>query len=483
MRGLFGQRNQPRKLEIIQEIPPEKPIASCSEENKHIHQGESPFGSRRTEIAGPKSRMDDSSYSQFKDTVFKNVLSSPDLKMLQETGKEQKLKEFLLKEIRIVIPYAGKEIEDRLMTEIINEICGYGPLEPLLHDDDVKEIMCVGPNKVWVEKHGEVRKVKGVRFDSEAHLKNIVDRIIQPLGQKVDVANPVCDGYLPEGHRLHVTIWPVATNGTELTIRKHPKFKMRPEDFVQNESITDAALTFLRACVDGRLNIVISGGTGSGKTTILNMISNFIETDRIIVCEDTRELDLAVDHTLYWATRKIRASKGDIVNIDMAALIWSALRARPDRIIVGECRSSEALEMLQAMNTGHDGSLTTLHANTPADALTRIEYMCTLDKIIPLSSLRMQISSAINMIIQINRDDRNGGKRRIVEIAEMVGLDDKGNYEVQPIFKMKYPLKKGESDTLGFTGYIPTFADRLTLTPDWYKSQPVHPRANEFLER
>ncbi len=386
-------------------------------------------------------------------------------------GRDAQLTQYLITTLRSIVPYPVPDLEDEVITQVKNELCGFGPLEPLLNDPDITEIMVVGPFKTWIEKKGK-KTFTDVRFDNETHLRATIDRIVQPLGRKIDIANPICDARLPDGHRVHVTIAPVATNGTELTIRKHPHFKMKPSDLVKLGSAPQWIFDYLEECVIAGKNMLISGGTGSGKTTMLNVLSNFIrEDERIVSMEDTRELDISCEHTIYLETRETIGDKKETMNVTMPVLVKSSLRMRPDRIIVGECRGSEAREMLQAMNTGHDGSLGTIHANSPRDALSRLEYMCTLDKEIPLSSLRNQISAAVHIIIQVMRD-RNTGRRRIVEISEIGGLEA-GDYMVNPIFIMKYPLRRGEEDELKWTGYVPTFASELLLPEGFFDHIPI----------
>jgi pilus assembly protein CpaF len=290
----------------------------------------------------------------------------------------------------------------QIFHDILDELTGYGPIQPLLDDPDVSEVMVNGPKKVFIEKSGKLTK-SGVTFDDDDHVVRIIERIILPLGRRVDADSPTVDARLPDGSRVNAVIRPCSIDGPCITIRKFKKDKLSIQQLIDFGSLTPNMAEFIRACVLAHLNIVISGGTGSGKTTLLNVLSSYIpEEERIVTIEDAAELQLQQDHVLRMETKVPNTDgKGAVTIRD---LVRNSLRMRPDRIIVGECRGGEALDMLQAMNTGHDGSLTTLHANSPRDALSRLETMVLMSGMdLPLKVVRQQISSAVDLIIQQTR--------------------------------------------------------------------------------
>ncbi len=309
---------------------------------------------------------------------------------------------------------------DRLFNQLMDEILGYGPIQPLLNDDTINEIMVNGPYKVYIERNGKIEKTNITFRDSE-HLMRIIDRILAPLGRRVDESCPYMDARLPDGSRVNVIIPPLSLIGPVLTIRKFAKNPFSVEKLIEIGTITPEAMEFLKACVIARLNIVISGGTGSGKTTFLNVLSGFIPNDeRIITIENAAELQLRQEHVVTLETRPPNIEgKGEVT---MRDLVINALRMRPDRIIVGEVRGGEALDMLQAMNTGHDGSLTTLHSNSPRDALARIETMVLMAGVdIPIKAIRQQIASALDLIVHMER--MKDGSRKVVQITEVQGME------------------------------------------------------------
>ncbi|MCA2002029.1 MAG: CpaF family protein, partial [Chloroflexi bacterium] len=266
-----------------------------------------------------------------------------------------------------------EDLRKQIFDQVLNDLLGFGPIQSLLDDDDVSEIMVNGPKKVFVEKKGQLIKT-AITFDDEDHVLRIIDRIVLPLGRRVDADSPMVDARLPDGSRVNAVVRPVAIDGPSITIRKFKKDKLKVEDLIAFGSLTPQMADFLAACVRARFNIVISGGTGSGKTTLLNVMSGFIpENERIITVEDAAELQLQQDHVMRMETKSANADGQNAVTI--RDLVKNSLRMRPDRIVVGEVRGGEALDMLQAMNTGHDGSLTTVHANTPRDAISRIETL------------------------------------------------------------------------------------------------------------
>ena len=309
---------------------------------------------------------------------------------------------------------------ERLVEDILNEVMGLGPLEQLLRDSTITEIMINGPHLVFVERKGKLTETN-VRFKDDAHLLQIIDRIVSAVGRRVDETSPLCDARLKDGSRFNCIIPPLALDGPAVTIRKFSKDPFKVHDLVNFGTLTPAAAELLRGFVEARLNIVISGGTGSGKTTLLNVLSSFIPDDeRIITVEDTAELQLQQRHVVRLETRPANLEgRGEIT---MRDLVKNALRMRPERIVVGECRSGETLDMLQAMNTGHDGSLTTLHANNPRDACRRMETMVMMAGYdLPIKAIREQISSAVNVIVQASR--LSDGSRRVMNITEIVGME------------------------------------------------------------
>ena len=347
----------------------------------------------------------------------------------------------------------------KLFEQIVADILGFGPIEPLLADESITEIMVNGPNSVYIERNGKVEKT-GVTFENDAHVGRIIDRIVSPLGRRVDESQPYVDARLPNGSRVNIIIPPLALKGPTITIRKFFKRMLTAERLIELGSITPEALELLKACTYARLNMVVSGGTGTGKTTFLNMLSGFIPNDeRIITIENAAELQMQQEHVITLESRPPNIeSKGEVTIRD---LVINALRMRPDRIIVGECRSGEALDMLQAMNTGHDGSMTTIHANTPRDALARLETMVLMAGIeLPVRAIREQVASAIDVIVQLER--LRDGTRRCVQISEVQGME--GDVVVmQDIFKFEQMGIEGGKiiGRLQPTGIRPKFTEKL----------------------
>jgi pilus assembly protein CpaF len=308
----------------------------------------------------------------------------------------------------------------RLFEQIVAEILGYGPIEPLLADETITEIMVNGSQSIYIERKGMIEKVN-TTFESDEHLMRIIDRIVAPLGRRIDESSPYVDARLPDGSRVNAIIPPLSLIGPVLTIRKFAKTPLTVENMIDFGTITPEAIEFLKACVIARLNIVVSGGTGSGKTTFLNILSGFIPNrERIVTIENAAELQLRQEHVVTLESRPPNIEgKGEVSIRD---LVINSLRMRPDRIIVGECRGGEALDMLQAMNTGHDGSLTTIHSNSPRDTLARLETMTLMAGMdLPLKAIREQVASAINLIIHQER--MKDGSRKIVNIAEVQGME------------------------------------------------------------
>ncbi|WP_129672400.1 CpaF family protein [Candidatus Chloroploca sp. Khr17] len=347
-----------------------------------------------------------------------------------------------------------------LFTMVCDELMGFGPIQQLLNDDSISEVMVNGPHRVYVEQKGKV-KLTSVHFASEEHVLKVIDRIIRPLGRRVDRKWPMVDARLPDGSRVNAIIPPCSIDGSTVTIRKFAKNKLKIDDLIRYGSLTVEMAEFLRACVVSRLNIVVSGGTGSGKTTLLNVLSNFIpEEERIVTIEDSAELQLAQDHVVRLEAKPAEVDGSGRVQI--RDLVINSLRMRPERVVIGECRGGETLDMLQAMNTGHDGSLTTLHANAPRDALARMETMSMMAGMdLPLRVIREQIASAIDIIVQQTRLD--DGQRKISYITEVQGMEG-DTVVLQDIFKLemlgKSPEGKIETE-MRPTGVRPRFTPRL----------------------
>jgi pilus assembly protein CpaF len=358
---------------------------------------------------------------------------------------------------RVSLP---EDLRKQIFHDILDEFTGFGPIQPLLDDPEISEVMVNGPKKVFIEKNGKLMK-SAVTFEDEDHVLRVIDRIILPLGRRVDADSPTVDARLPDGSRVNAVVRPVAIDGPSITIRKFKKDKLSMQQLIDYGSLTPQMAEFIRACVLAHLNIVISGGTGSGKTTLLNVLSSFIpEEERIITIEDAAELQLQQEHVLRLETKVADTDGRGAVTI--RDLVRNSLRMRPDRIVVGECRGGEALDMLQAMNTGHDGSLTTLHANSPRDAISRMETMVLMAGMdLPLKVVRQQISSAVDLIIQQTR--LKDGSRKVTAITEVVGME--GDVVVlTDIFKFEQTGVTPDNRIIGElkpTGIRPIFTPRL----------------------
>ena len=309
---------------------------------------------------------------------------------------------------------------DQLTAELLNDVLRHGPIEPFLDDDGVSEIMVNGLSNIYVERNGKLVRTQS-QFLTEAHLRQVIERIVSKIGRRIDESSPMVDARLPDGSRVNAVIPPLAVDGPSLTIRKFSKDALGVEDLVSFGTLSPMSVDFLSASVRGRLNVLVSGGTGTGKTTLLNVLSNFIpEAERIVTIEDAVELQLRQDHLVRLESRPANVEgKGQITIRD---LVRNSLRMRPDRVIIGECRGGEALDMLQAMNTGHDGSLSTLHANGPRDALARLETLCLMAGMdLPVRAIREQISSAVDLLVHVSR--LRDGTRRVTHVSEVVGME------------------------------------------------------------
>jgi len=348
----------------------------------------------------------------------------------------------------------------RLQDAVFSEIVGYGPIQDLLHDDTISEIMVNGSHQVWIEREGKLY-LTDITFADSEHVIRVIQRIIAPLGRRCDEASPMVDARLPDGSRVNAIIPPLSLVGPVLTVRKFRRVPLSPDDLIRHASISPEALQFLRTCVRGRLNVIVSGGSGAGKTTLLNALSSYISTrDRIVTIEDAAELRLQQMHVITLETRPANVEgHGEITIRD---LLRNALRMRPDRIVIGECRGPEALDMLQAMNTGHDGSLTTIHSNGPRDALSRIETMVLMSGAdLPLRAIREQVAAAIDLVVYIER--MQDGTRKITQISEVRGYES-DLITMQDLFVFQRDGFDGQRvlGSLRPTGIRPAFSDQLT---------------------
>jgi pilus assembly protein CpaF len=370
-----------------------------------------------------------------------------------------------------------------LLNEIASDVLGYGPIDPLLNDPDVTEVMANGPYDIYYEKSGRINK-SDVRFVDETHLRRIIDKIVGQIGRRVDEATPMVDARLPDGSRVNAIIHPLAIGGPYLTIRKFAVDPYQEADLIAFGTLTQRVADFLRACVRGRLNVLISGGTGSGKTTTLNVVSAYIPGDeRIITVEDAAELQLHQEHVLTLESRPANIEgQGQVTIRD---LVKNTLRMRPDRIVVGEVRDAAALDMLQAMNTGHDGSLTTVHSNSPRDTLSRIETMVLMAGFdLPVRAIREQIASAVDLIVHVAR--LKDGTRRVTHVTEVEGMEGE-IITLQDLFLFDYGMGVDDdgryNGRLKATGIRPTFSEELEnqgirLPADLFDPEPFARRGS-----
>ena len=402
-------------------------------------------------------------YQELKFTLHRKLLDRINLEALSSMAGDRVRAEIRVAVAKLVdeekTPLSLVE-KDRVIEEILDEVFGLGPLEPLLQDPTISDILVTTPKLVYVERAGKLYRTP-VEFKDDAHLLRIIEKVVSRVGRRVDESSPLVDARLPDGSRVNAAIPPVAVDGPLLCIRRFGRHGMKGEDLVTKLSLTEGMLELLKGCVKARLNILISGGTGAGKTTLLNALSSYIpEDERIVTIEDAAELRLQQTHVARMETRPANVEGTGAIHIRQ--LVVNALRMRPDRIIVGEVRAEEALDMLQAMNTGHDGSLTTIHANTPRDSLGRLEVMVGMaNSNMGLRSVRQQIAAAVNLFVQISRF--SDGTRRVTHITEVVGMEQ-DIITLQDIFLFE---KTGISETgkvLGrfrATGIRPKFYERL----------------------
>jgi len=422
-----------------------------------------PHEESRNELRTVRSIPTIDPWREFKSTVHHEVIQALDKTNTKDLTTEtlHPIVEHTLDARADVLGLTPPRMErQRLVQEVMDEILGFGPIESLLQDPTVNEIMVNGPHQVYVERKGKL-ELAGVSFYDDAHVLHIIEKIVAPLGRRIDESQPMVDARLPDGSRVNAIIPPLSLNGPILTIRKFSKVPFGMEDLVGFGTLTTEMAEFINACVKARLNVIVSGGTGSGKTTTLGVISAFIpEDERIITIEDAAELQLRQSHVVTLETRPANIEgKGAIMIRD---LVRNALRMRPERIIVGEVRSGEALDMLQAMNTGHDGSLTTGHANTPRDMLSRLETMVLMAGMdLPVRAIREQISSALDVIVQQSR--LRDGSRKLTHITEVLGME--GDVIVlQDIYRFEQTGIDKQGKVQGHfraTGIRPHFIEKL----------------------
>jgi len=405
------------------------------------------------------------SYQDLKSSIHRKLIDRMDLSTVSEISPEQ-LSGIIKTVVEGLIAAEGIPItrmeRERLIVEIQHETLGLGPLEPLLQDPEISDILVNGPGRVYIEKHGKLHRT-GVTFKDDDHLMTIIERIVSKVGRRVDESSPLVDARLPDGSRVNVIIPPLALDGPSVSIRRFGVDPLRMGNLVANRSLTEEMAKTFDAMVRARLNILVSGGTGAGKTTLLNILSASIPDDeRIVTIEDSAELILQQEHVVRLETRPPNIEgKGNVTQRD---LVRNALRMRPDRIIVGEVRSGEAMDMLQAMNTGHDGSVSTIHSNSPRDALSRLETMVLMAGFeLPAKAIREQISSALNAIIQVAR--MSDGTRKIVKVSEVTGME--GEVVVmQDIFVFEKQGLDPEGKVVGqfrATGVRPKFLDTIHM--------------------
>ncbi|MCU1339152.1 MAG: type secretion system protein [Bryobacterales bacterium] len=405
----------------------------------------------------------DSQYQELKFILHRKLLDRINLEILSSVSGDRVRAEVraavskLVEEEKTPLSIVEK---DRIIGEVIDEVFGLGPLEPLLADPSISDILVTTPKLVHIERGGKIYKTP-VQFKDDAHLMRIIEKVVARVGRRVDESSPLVDARLPDGSRVNAAIPPVAVDGPLLSIRRFGRDRLKGEDLVRNLTLTEGMLTLLQACIRARLNIVVSGGTGAGKTTLLNALSSFIpEDERIVTIEDAAELKLNQEHVARMETRPPNIEGNGAIRIRQ--LVINALRMRPDRIIVGEVRGDEAIDMLQAMNTGHDGSLTTIHANAPRDAVSRLEVMVGMANAnMGVRSIRQQISSAVNLFVQIARF--SDGTRRVIAITECVGMEG-DLITMQDIFVFERTGLTEQGRVTGrfrATGIRPKFYERL----------------------
>jgi pilus assembly protein CpaF len=419
--------------------------------------------SRLTGVSQGQAGQSNKSFEELKRLIHGKLVDKLDLSRVSDLAGDT-----LRREIRLVVerlcdtenPLLNRMERERLIDEVLDETFGFGPLEVLLKDPTISDILVNGPYKIFVERRGKLEKTD-VKFRDNEHLLQIIDRIVSKVGRRVDETSPMVDARLPDGSRVNAIIPPLALDGPSMSVRRFGANPLKLEDLLNYKAFTPEMAMLMEAAIKARLNIIISGGTGCGKTTLLNTLSSFIPSDeRIITIEDAAELQLQQDHVVRLETRPPNIEgKGAITTRD---LVRNALRMRPERIIIGECRGAESLDMLQAMNTGHAGSMTTLHANAPRDAQARLETMIMMAGMeLPMKAMRQQIASAVDLIIQANR--LQGGPRKVTSITEVMNMEQ-DMIIMQDVFRYKQLGVDQNGRTFGqfeATGVRPSFMQRM----------------------
>lgn len=412
----------------------------------------------------PQAKKREELFNKLKHSMHRKIVDALDLTKMMSMEKEP----FRQEARKVLHSFVNTEAEcgllnytekETLINEVCDEMLGLGPLEPLFTDETITDILVNSPREVYIERYGKLERTDVV-FQNENHLRQIIERIVSAVGRRVDEASPMVDARLADGSRVNAILPPVALNGSALSIRRFGVVPIGAKDLLQFNSLTEDMLSFFAAAVKGKINILVSGGTGSGKTTLLNVLSNYIPGgERVITIEDSAELQLQQEHIVRLETRPSNVEgKGEITQRD---LVRNCLRMRPNRIIIGEVRGAEALDMLQAMNTGHEGSLSTIHANSPRDALTRLEVMCIMSGLeMPVQAIRYYISSAINLVIQAARF--SDGSRKVVSVSEITGMEGP-TLSMEEIFKFAVlgTLNGKTRGNFTATGIRPRFMNRL----------------------
>jgi pilus assembly protein CpaF len=401
---------------------------------------------------------------QIKSAVHKELIKRLDLDRLADFQATRAGQQQLFSVIQQLLGEQGVPLSaperDRLAQEVVDEVFGLGPLEPLLKDETISDILVNTYKNVYIERRGILEKT-GITFNDERHLMHTIDKIVSAVGRRVDESSPMCDARLLDGSRVNVIIPPLAVDGAILSIRRFGSKPLQPDDLIRNQMLTEPMMEVLRGAVKARLNIVVSGGTGAGKTTLLNCLSGFIsDKERIVTIEDSAELQLRQEHVVRLETRPPNVEGNGAIK--QRELVINALRMRPDRIILGEVRGEETLDMLQAMNTGHDGSITTIHANTPRDALARLETMAMMGDVrLPEKAIRAQIASAVHLIVQVSR--QADGTRRVTHITELTGaFEDVISMNDVFLFEKRGLNAQGKvRGRFHSTGIMPRFSEKL----------------------
>lgn len=416
-------------------------------------------------LAKKKKELDDLSYEVLGNVIDQITLSADSNDIIQKRTVQEKINETINSILFETKRHLSLGDKQRVNNSVMDEIFGYGPITILLNDPTVTEVMVNGPYSIFVERSGKILKTEHT-FRDDRHVMHIIDKIIAPLGRRVDESSPLVDARLPDGSRVNIIIPPLSIKGPAITIRKFSVDPFTLEDLIAFGTLNGDMAKLLRASVRGRVNVLVSGGTGSGKTTLLNVLSGFIpDNERIVTVEDAAELQLQQEHVVTLEARPANIEgKGRITIRD---LVVNTLRMRPDRIVVGEVRSGEALDMLQAMNTGHDGSLTTIHANTPRDSLARLETMVMMSGMeLPSRAIREQIASAINLIVQVGRF--TDGTRKIMKITEIVGMES-DTITLQDIYIYRQDGFNERGGVIGKhvpTGIVPNFLEKIKAHGD-----------------